>query len=346
MHFRRPKLINPSVSPLRYPGVLESRSCIHPFIHSFILSSIRSFELSASSTRRTFSMIPTALLTLLGAATLVTATINYNSTLTHPGDDEPWFDGSIPATSVSESCGRAYAQDLPCDEWLLKALFDNSGSSEKEKFANSTLKALCTDTCLLGLQKWRDDVRKSCTDKDVSVRGTIGQQAISSLLDTKWMFIQYLYWPTCMKDLKTGALCHAGDNSDESSPASSDDSENTPEIIDAFCKDNCQTQASLFTWVVSQSMFNDTSDINIADARKICKGLDSSAYPFLKDLSAAGDSSPGSSSGSGAGGAANSTGGNGTSSDAENGGVRVGGRVGLLASVILAAVVVAGLGNM
>ena len=144
-------------------------------------------------------MISATLLTLLSAATLATATINYNSTLTHSGDKEPWFDGSIPATSISASCGSAYAQDLPCDEWLLKA-FDND-SSEAEKFSNNTLKALCTDTCLLGLQKWRDDVRKSCTDKDVGRKSTVGQQTISSLLDTKQMFIQYLYWPTCLKDL-------------------------------------------------------------------------------------------------------------------------------------------------
>ncbi|PWW75936.1 hypothetical protein C7212DRAFT_193382 [Tuber magnatum] len=287
-------------------------------------------------------MSPAALLTLLGAATLVSATISYNSTLTHPGDDEPWFDGSTPATSISESCGKAYAQDLPCDEWLLRAL--DHEASEDEKLNNDTLKALCTDACLLGLQKWRDDVRKSCTDKDVGTRLTLGQEAISSLLDAKQMFIQYLYWPTCMKDLKTATLCYAGAGDDDSgSAASSDDSENTPEIIDAFCKNNCRTQASVFTWVVLESMFNDTSDINVPDARKVCKGLDSSAYPFLKDLSAAGGSSSGSSSGSGAG---NSAGGNGTGSDAENGGARVGGSVGFLASVVLAAVVVVGLGGL
>ena len=144
-------------------------------------------------------MISVTLLTLLSTATLTTATISYNSTLAHSGDKEPWFDGSIPAASISESCGSAYAQDLPCDEWLLKA-FDND-SSEEEKFSNSTLKALCTDTCLLGLQKWRDDVRKSCTDKDVGRKSTVGQMTISSLLDTKQMFIQNLYWSTCMKDL-------------------------------------------------------------------------------------------------------------------------------------------------
>ena len=144
-------------------------------------------------------MISVTLLTLLSTATLATATISYNSTLAHSGDKEPWFDGSIPAASIYESCGSAYARDLPCDEWLLKA-FDND-SSEEEKFSNSTLKALCTDTCLLGLQKWRDDVRKSCTDKDAGRKSIVGQMTISSLLDTKQMFIQSLYWSICMKDL-------------------------------------------------------------------------------------------------------------------------------------------------
>ncbi|CAZ81361.1 unnamed protein product [Tuber melanosporum] len=286
-------------------------------------------------------MIPTVFLTLLGTATLATATISYNSTLTHPGDDEPWFDGSIPATSISESCGSAYAQDLPCDEWLLNAF--NHESSEEEKFNNSTLKALCTDTCILGLQKWRDDVRKSCTDKDVGRKASIGQQTIASLIDTKIMFVQYLYWPTCMKDLKKGTLCYA-DGSNGMYTASSDDTENTPEVIDAFCKNNCQTQASVFTWVVGETVFNDTADINIADARKICKGLDTSGYPFLKDSSATGGSSSSSSS-SGAVGAANSTGGNGTEADTKNDGVRVGGSVGLLTTLVLGAVMV-GLGSL
>lgn len=292
-------------------------------------------------------MIRATLLTLLSAATLATATINYNSTLTHQGAKEPWFDGSIPATSLSESCGKAYAQDLPCDEWLLK-VFDND-SEEGEKFSNSTLKALCTDTCLLALQKWRDDVRKSCTDKDVGRKSTVGQQTISSLLDTKKMFIQYLYWPTCMKDLKTGTLCYA-DESNMDSPASSKDSENTPEIIDAFCKNNCETQASVFTWVIGESTFNSTQEINIADARKVCKGLDTSKYPFLKDLSATGSPTPSgssSSSGSGVGAAVNSsTGGNGTGAGAKSDGVRPGGSVGLLASMVLATVVVVGLGSL
>jgi len=132
------------------------------------------------------------------------------------------------------------------------------------------------------------------------------------------------------------------------SPASSNDSENTPEIIDAFCKNNCATQGSVFIWVVSESMFNDTRGINIADARKVCKGLDTSKYPFLKDLSAGGSSSSSGSSGSsgsGAGASTNSTGGNGTGTGTKNDGVRVGGAVGLLASVALAAVVVVGLGS-
>jgi len=145
-------------------------------------------------------MIAATLLTLLSAATLATATISYNSTLTHPGDKESWFDGSVPATSLSESCGRAYAQDIPCDEWLLKASSDND-ASEAEKFNNATLKAVCTDTCLQGLQKWRDDVRKSCTDKDEGSKNTIGLHAISSLRDTKMMFIESLYWSYCAKDL-------------------------------------------------------------------------------------------------------------------------------------------------
>ncbi|RPB01361.1 hypothetical protein L873DRAFT_1803930 [Choiromyces venosus 120613-1] len=289
---------------------------------------------------------PTLLTLLLASASTVAATISYNSTLTHPGDHEPWFSGSIPSSALSASCGSAYAQDLPCDEWLLKA-FDQS-SGEGDKFSNATLNALCTDTCILGLQKWRDDVRKSCTASDAGRGSTVGQQAIRALLDTKQMFVQYLYWPTCMRDLKTGTLCYANKtNSDVT--ASSDDGENTPEIISDFCANNCQTQASVLTWVVSQSMYNDTNDINIADARKVCNKLDTSAYPFLKDVSAGGSSSSSSSSGAGGGAAGNSTTGtgsgrgNGTAgAGVRNAGVKaVGGNIGLLASAALAAMLVA-----
>jgi len=93
-------------------------------------------------------------------------------------------------------------------------------------------------------------------------------------------------------------------------------------------------------------MFNDTRSINVADARKVCKGLDTSKYPFLKDLSSTGGSSGSSgSSSSGAGAGANSTKGNGTGAGAKNDGGRVGGGVGLLASAVLATVVVVGLGS-
>ena len=81
--------------------------------------------------------------------------------------------------------------------------------------------------------------------------------------------------------------------------------------------------------------------------------MDTSKYPFLKDLSAGSSSgssgsssgSSGSSSSSGSGASANSTGGNGTGTGAKNDGFRVGGGVGLLASVALAGVVVIGLGS-
>jgi len=144
-------------------------------------------------------MISATLLTLLCIANLATATTNYNSTLTDPGDDSPWFDGSIPATSLSESCGRAYAQDIPCDESLLKGL--DANASLDEMYSNGTLKAVCTDTCLQGLQKWRDDIRKSCTDKDAGSKDTPGLLALSSLLSPGAPLVGSLYWSYCIKDL-------------------------------------------------------------------------------------------------------------------------------------------------
>jgi len=114
----------------------------------------------------------------------------------------------------------------------------------------------------------------------------------------------------------------------------SNDSENTPEIIDSFCKDNCKTQFSLILWFVTKSIFNTTEGVNVADARKVCKELDTSKYPFLKDVNSIGGSSGSyGSSGSSGSGAGAGTG-------ARNDGGRVGGGVGLLlASVVLATVV-------
>ena len=63
---------------------------------------------------------------------------------------------------------------------------------------------------------------------------------------------------------------------------------------------------------------NSPDAVNVSDARKVCKGLDTSKYPFLKDVK----------------------------STAKNDGGRVGGGVGLLlTSVVLATVVVVGLGS-
>jgi len=147
-------------------------------------------------------MISATLLTLLSVATLATATINYNSSLTFPGSDSS-FDGTIPAISLSESCGRAYAQDIPCDKWLLTGLDENA--SKAEVFSDDTLKAVCIDTCLRGLQKWRDDVRKSCTDKDVGSEDTFGLVTLSLLLNPQEYFIETLYWTYCIKDLSASS---------------------------------------------------------------------------------------------------------------------------------------------
>jgi len=87
----------------------------------------------------------------------------------------------------------------------------------------------------------------------------------------------------------------------------------------------------LILWVLTKSAYSTSEIVNVADARKVCKGLDKSKYPFLKDV----DSTEGSSGSSGSGA--------GSGTGAKNDGGRVGRGVGLLlASVVLATV---GLGS-
>jgi hypothetical protein len=153
-------------------------------------------------------MIQVTLLVLLSVSTITSASFTFNSTFSHPSDSGPWFEGAIPAASnVTTACATAYAQQVPCDEWIIKAFDQNSDSSptEKDKFSNATLNALCTDACLAGLQKWRDDVREACTSEDVkSARTALARYAaefLSYLLDTSKKYIENLYWPTCIRDL-------------------------------------------------------------------------------------------------------------------------------------------------
>ena len=141
-------------------------------------------------------MIKVTLLALLSVSTIASATLTFNSTLTDPGEKEPWFDGTITSSSnVTAACASAYAQPIPCDQWLIK-------SQNEEMAVDSALNGVCTDACLAGLKKWRDDVRKECTSSDViGVDDGDAAMYIAKLLDTSKKFIEYIYWMDCIRDL-------------------------------------------------------------------------------------------------------------------------------------------------
>jgi hypothetical protein len=151
-------------------------------------------------------MVSRALLALLASVSLASA-FSLNRTLTNNGEDMSYLDGSIRAGVVSSACETAYAQEIPCDDSLLSVFDQNSDSSsnEADKFSNSTLNALCTDTCLKGLQKWRDDVRRECSPNDFKEGSeketSTGLTIIAQIMDVNKKMVEYLYWPTCTRDL-------------------------------------------------------------------------------------------------------------------------------------------------
>jgi len=260
-----------------------------------------------------------------------------------------YLDGSLRAGVVSSACETAYAQEISCDDSLYKVFNQNSDSSsnEADKFSNSTLNSLCTDICLKGLQKWRDDVRRECSPNDFkegSEKETgAGLTIIAQVMDVNKKVVEYLYWSTCTRDLDTGAFCFTELEEEDTEFASSNDAENTPEIIDAFCKSSCMVQMSLYAWDILSSIaggFTDT--INIGDARKLCKGLDTSKFPYYKNSSSSsgnGSSSSSSSDSTTTSRNGNGTGGSGTGGSSSGAVGRNGVSAGMAIVVITVAVV-------
>lgn len=249
-----------------------------------------------------------ALLSL--ALPFASANISFNSSFTYPGANSSYADFTITSSvGLSDSCVTAYAQSIPCDESLISGL-DQSGNgpSEADKFSNTTLNALCTTQCIDGLVKWRDSVRSDCSSADVQKLDQKysryqdygegngeGLMILEMAIQTNISLIDMLYWPTCIKDLNTGVFCYLDEDSSSGADwASSNDTENTPEIISTFCNSSCATQISVFTWDVTGKIYG-TQDINIGDATKLCPKLDTSKFPFMESTNSSSSSSSSSS---------------------------------------------------
>ncbi|KAL7272007.1 hypothetical protein RUND412_005212, partial [Rhizina undulata] len=146
---------------------------------------------------------------------LASATITFNSTLVFSAaatsSDNFTYSGVIDPKilSISTTCADAYAQDIPCDKWLIQS-FDHNGDSytESDIYNNATLNTLCTNECIAGLDTWRDDIRSSCSSKDVANAnaaaqnyGDIAGNFIASVANTTQKLVEYLYYPMCLRDL-------------------------------------------------------------------------------------------------------------------------------------------------
>ena len=113
-------------------------------------------------------------------------------------------------------------------------------------------------------------------------------------------------------------------------------------MIAAFCKDNCLTQLSVFAWTILASIL-DHPEVDVADARKVCPGLDTSRYPFLKDTSNTTTSTNGGGNSGTSGNSTNSGNSSGTGGSRNAGGKGVG-SVG--ATAVVFAVLMFGLGGL
>lgn len=133
---------------------------------------------------------------------LVSATLNFNATIHGEQDDY----SISPSWGISGPCATAYAADIPCDAGLLvdeEADLKNRGG-------------ICTNQCLDGLRKWRDNIQEKCSTADVKAAtsqltntgrtvidsvGPTGAQVLASVATPNLPVVEALYFMYCMKDL-------------------------------------------------------------------------------------------------------------------------------------------------
>lgn len=137
-----------------------------------------------------------------------------------------------------------------------------------------------------------------------------------------------------------GTFCYLGDDINDSEWASPNATDNTPDVISAFCGSSCMTQISVLTWDIIGKVYGD-DEINIGDATKLCPKLDTSKFPFLNsNTSSSSSSNSGNSTTTGVSGS-NSTSSNGTIVQHDNaaGALKAGSLMWGLGSTVVAIVV-------
>lgn len=137
---------------------------------------------------------------------LVSATFTFN-TAVHDSSTNSTDDYALsPSWGISAPCANAYAADIPCDRGLID--YNETNLAHRE--------GICTDQCIDGLRKWRDNIQAKCSTADVKAatsqlsdigltvidsKGPPGAQVLASVANPKLPVVEALYFVYCMKDL-------------------------------------------------------------------------------------------------------------------------------------------------
>ncbi|RPA96678.1 hypothetical protein L873DRAFT_1693815 [Choiromyces venosus 120613-1] len=223
--------------------------------------------------------------------TIAQAKVSFNSTL-----KDFDYDGIIPVAGLSQSCAEAYAAQVSCTDHLFMLRDSKRGS---KLFRTDDLTNFCTDTCVDSLNMWDTNLQGSCNDKDKEFVDSLKSGVyLGMALEDKHSVQENLYWSFCLKDEKSGKkndFCLAKSGNLPAWPSNTPNNASDTALISNFCQSSCRTQESYLMHRSAEHL--GFSSIDLANAEKICPGLDVSTFPIsIKMLDAFGssaDPSPG-----------------------------------------------------
>ncbi|CUS13043.1 unnamed protein product [Tuber aestivum] len=229
--------------------------------------------------------------------TLAQAKVNFNTTV-----KDFDYDGIVPAANLSESCAQAYAARVSCTDHLFKLRDSEKGS---KLFRNDDLAEFCTEDCVDSLNEWDTNLQGSCDDRDKVFADSLKSGVyLGMALKDKHSIQENLYWAFCLKDQKSGDkndFCLAKSDDDLPAwPSNTAGNASDTALISDFCQSSCRTQQSYLMHRSARHL--GFSTIDLADAEKICPGLDVSTFPvsieMLDAFGSSADPSPGRADGS------------------------------------------------
>ncbi|PUU82460.1 hypothetical protein B9Z19DRAFT_968178 [Tuber borchii] len=215
--------------------------------------------------------------------TIAQAKVSFNTTV--KGFD---YDGIIPAASLSASCAHAYAAQVSCTDHLFKLRDLERGS---KLFRTNDLAEFCTEGCVDSLNDWDTNLQGSCDDRDMNFVNSLKSGVYLGLaLKDKHSVQENLYWSFCLKDEKSGKtndFCLVKSDKLPAWPSNTVGNASDTPLIPDFCRSSCRTQESYLMHRSASHL--GLPSIDLADAEKICPGLDVSTFPIsIKMLDAFG----------------------------------------------------------